>query len=189
MSDFNDFENLSPGGAIVLGLLLDGQGPRSGYDLQKQAATSVGHFWPVTKAHVYSQLPKLESAGFVVTKEVQQSGLPDKRVFAPTPKGSAALSSWLAQADLGEPKLRHPLLLKVFFAADMDRTALAAALDAHEAHTREALERYRMLLSSETAVDGGQERWRRLVVRYGVLSLEADLAWLAEFRQAFTEAA
>lgn len=174
--------DISPGGAIVLGLLLDGHGARSGYDIQKQAAASVAHFWPVTKAHVYAELPKLEASGMVTSKAVTQTKSPNKKLYDVTHNGKAALREWLANVDLGEPKLRHPLLLCIFFAADMERSALISAIDTHQARTEATLDRYRQLYGREPAMDQGQQRGRRLVLLHGVRRLEADLSWLGDVR-------
>lgn len=174
--------DISPGGAIVLGLLLDGHGSRSGYDIQKQAAVSVAHFWPVTKAHVYAELPKLEAAGMVTSKAVTQTKSPNKKLYEVTPSGRIALSEWLANAALGEPKLRHPLLLCIFFAANMDRSSLLAAIDVHQSATEATLDRYKKLFCGKPEVDHGQQCGRRLALLHGVRRLEADLAWLEDVR-------
>ncbi len=174
----------SPGGWLVLGLLMDPPA-RSGYDLQALAARSVAHFWPITKAHVYAELPRLEALGYVRGSAVRQSGVPDKRVYTPTPQGKAAFSRWLAEVDLGEPKLRHPLLVKVFFGAALPPAVLAAELDRHAAELSALRATYTTLL--EQSAGGRRSRaatMRALTLRHGVRRIAADLAWLADVREA-----
>src|ERR671930_78861 len=104
---------LSPGAHAVLGLL--SRQPTSGYELGSMAERPIAHFWPITRAHFYAELARLEAAGLVSATEVSQRRRPDKRVYAITEAGEAALDDWLASAELGREVRRHSLLLKVFF--------------------------------------------------------------------------
>lgn len=178
--------NLPDGAWIVLGFLLDGAGPRSGYDLQAQAARSVANFWPLTKAHVYAALLRLEAAGLVSSTHVEQTGLPDKRVYSPTLAGEEAFGAWLNEADLGAPKLRHPLLVKIFFGGALKPETAVSVLNHHEARCRESLARLTGLIErAEASGRTKSARFRLLAIRHGVISLEAELAWIAETRDAF----
>lgn len=169
----------------MLGFLLDGAGARSGYDLQAQAARSVANFWPLTKAHVYTALPRLESAGYVISRHVEQTGVPDKRVYAPTNEGEGAFRTWLTDTDLGMPKLRHPTLVKTFFGNNLSHDDFSALLDRHEARCLSGIERYTALIqAAEAASDAREAGFRLLAIRHGILSLEADLKWTAEARKA-----
>ena len=177
--------DLPEGAWIVLGFLLDGAGPRSGYDLQAQAARSVAHFWPLTKAHVYTALPRLEAAGYVVSKHVEQTGVPDKRVYAPTKEGEKAFQTWLTDTDLGMAKLRHPTLVKTFFGNNLSHDDFSALLNRHEARCLSGIERYMALIqAAKSAPDAQAVRFRLLAIRHGILSLEADLRWISESRKA-----
>src|SRR6266511_3559331 len=89
---------LSPGAQAVLGLL--SRQPTSGYELGSTAERTIAHFWPITRAHIYAELARLEAAGLVTATEVSQQRRPDKRVYAITGAGEAALDAWLASPDL-----------------------------------------------------------------------------------------
>jgi PadR family transcriptional regulator AphA len=52
---------LSPGAHAVLGLL--SREPTSGYELGSLAERTIAHFWPITRAHIYAELGRLEDAG------------------------------------------------------------------------------------------------------------------------------
>src|SRR6266536_24756 len=104
---------LSPGAYAVLGLLA--REPTSGYELGSLAERTIAHFWPITRAHIYAELTRLEAAGLVSATEVEQQGRPDKRVYAVTAAGERALDAWLDLAELSGERHRHPLLLKTFF--------------------------------------------------------------------------
>lgn len=173
-----------PAGAwIVLGFLLDGSGPRAGYALQAQAARSVAQFWPVTKAHVYAALPRLEAAGLVTSELVEQTGAPDKRVYAATDAGRSGFTAWLGDADLGGATLRHPLLVKIFFGAALPPRLLAAMLAQQETRCREGIADYQRILARAAAERSKSASYRRLAIRHGILALEAELAWIAEVQR------
>jgi DNA-binding PadR family transcriptional regulator len=173
----------STGGWVILGLLLDA--PRSGYELAAIAQRSVSQFWPVTKAHVYGELPRLERLGFVTGKDVPQKGAPDKRTYAVTKRGRTAFREWLAGSDLGEPLLRHPLLLQVFFGAHLPPSRLLDVVDDYRRRIVAAQENYAAILEraaerQSDSSDGNAIAMRRLAIRYALLRLEAEHLWLKE---------
>ncbi|MCD0483643.1 PadR family transcriptional regulator [Streptacidiphilus sp. ASG 303] len=191
----------SVGGYVVLGLLLDG--PASGWELARLADRSIGHFWPVTRAHIYAELPKLADRGWATARDVPQSGAPDKRVYRATAEGEAAFRSWLATVDLTEERGRQPLQLRLFFAAHDDPARLEELLAAWhrraastEEHCADILRRkgvdtaalprleLRPAPRSPQAPDGGPPRLdaRGMTALFGLRRAQADLAWLTEVR-------
>jgi PadR family transcriptional regulator, regulatory protein AphA len=167
---------LSPGAQAVLGLL--SRRPTSGYELGSLAERTIAHFWPITRAHIYAELARLEAAGLVTATEVAQRGRPDKRVYAITEAGEAALDAWLAGPELGHERRRHPLLLKVFFGERIPPARLAGLL----AEERARLEADRDHFLAVAARLEGDPRavWRRATALYGVRCAEGGLAWLDE---------
>lgn len=163
---------VSPAAHVLLGLLLDE--PRSGYELAKVVERSVGHFWPITKAHVYVELPRLAEAGLAVGSRIVQSSLPDKMVFEATEAGAAAFAEWLETSDLGEPRLHHPLLLKLFFASRLPAPVVAALTATRRKEIGSVIANYEERLA--TLPDAS----RRLTLRYGILRLRAELEFLDE---------
>ena len=116
---------LTPLEGGLLGLLARG-GELSGWDLQKQARTSVAYFWPVGRSQTYAALPRLEKLGLVRGRDVPQEGKPDKRLFRLTASGRRALGHWLEEGDTEPP--RNLFLLKVFFGAHTDRSTVRAQI-------------------------------------------------------------
>jgi DNA-binding PadR family transcriptional regulator len=167
---------LSPGAHAVLGLL--SREPTSGYELGSLAERTIAHFWPITRAHIYAELSRLEDAGLVTATEVTQRGRPDKRIYTITQAGERVLDEWLDSADLGDERRRNPLLLKVFFGDRMAPERLASLLAAER-------ERCRVLRDHYTAVaaalqDDPNALMRRATVLYGIRCVEAQLTWLDE---------
>lgn len=173
----------STGGLVILGLLLDG--PRSGYEIVQIIERSIGQFWPMTKAHVYAELPRLADAGFARGERVAQQGAPDKVVYSATAAGRDTFRAWIATADLGAPRLHHPLLLKLFFAAEMSHESVRGLVDQREEEIRRTLAKYGELLSASRKIGPSPRQW---TLRYGVLRLEAELAFLDEVRNQLRKA-
>jgi DNA-binding PadR family transcriptional regulator len=167
---------LSPGAYAVLGLL--SRQPTSGYELGTLAERTIAHFWPITRAHIYSELARLEAAGLVTATAVAQQRRPDKRVYAITSSGEAALDAWLDGPGLGHERRRHPLLLKVFFGERMSPGRLASLLADERARLEADRDRYAAaaakLAGDPVAV------WRRATALYGERCAEAQLVWLDE---------
>ena len=113
----------------MLGLLAL-EGERSGYDLSKQAARSVGHVWAPTKSHLYAVLRRLSAEGLVRSREVAQQGRPDKQLYSLTDAGQAIFQAWLDEPVRGD---RPGLVLRLFLgglaSAESYRGTLEAFLD------------------------------------------------------------
>ena len=111
----------------VLGLLA-WSGESSGYELHKRANRSVGFIWAPARSQLYAVLKRLEGVGLVAGRRVAQLDRPDKRLFALTGDGRAALGDWLGRVDPIEPEDRDGILLKVFFGAYGEPEALRRQL-------------------------------------------------------------
>jgi PadR family transcriptional regulator, regulatory protein AphA len=118
---------LTPTSYIVLGLL-DLAGEATPYRLKQIAAGSVGHFWSLQHAQLYTEPERLARGGYV-TEQREERGR-RRKLYRITDKGRRALRDWRAEptADLSE--LRDPGLLKLFFGADRNDLA-HVQLDAH----------------------------------------------------------
>jgi PadR family transcriptional regulator, regulatory protein AphA len=125
---------LTPTAYIVLGLLELG-GESTPYGLKQLVAGSVGHFWTLQHAQLYSEPERLAKAGYVT--ERRERGGRRRRLYALTDRGRAALDAWRDDPVSERAELREPALLKLFFGTDPRRLA-AAQLPAH----REKLAEY-----------------------------------------------
>src|SRR5439155_9217920 len=97
--------------AALLGLLTRGE--MSGYDLQRAADEAGGFFWAPTKSRIYAVLPQLVERGYATSREIQQTGRPNKQLYRITKPGRAALQAWLEEPPVFEPE-RAPILLKLY---------------------------------------------------------------------------
>ena len=119
-------------------------GPATPYDLKRAAAESVGYFWTLHQAQLYSEPRRLAAAGYV-TERRERSGR-RRRTYAITRAGSAALERWVAEPTDDFTELRDPALLRLFMGAPSGPLARVQA-DVH----RRRLEQYEQLAAGEMA--------------------------------------
>jgi DNA-binding PadR family transcriptional regulator len=118
---------LSPTSFIVLGLL--NQAPGTPYDLKSRVAATIGNFWSVQHAQLYTETARLASEGLL--DERRESEGRRRKTYSITDAGRAALDEWLARSVSELAELRDLALLKIFFGAD----AQMIARDQLEAHS------------------------------------------------------
>ncbi|MET3803175.1 DNA-binding PadR family transcriptional regulator [Nakamurella sp. UYEF19] len=166
---------MAVGGYLVLGLLLDG--PASGYDLGLRASNAIAYFWPITRSHIYVELPKLVERGHATGEDVAQRGVPDKRIYTATEAGLHAFRGWLDGFDLVAERARQPLQIQLHFAGHTASKHLLSQLDHWEQEVRHTLAFCRALLAGY-----GDHPGRGLTARFAINRAQADLAWLAQAR-------
>ena len=106
---------LTPTSYIVLGLL-ELAGESTPYGLKQLVAASVGHFWTLQHAQLYTETERLAAAGYVT--ERRESGGRRRKLYALTDRGREALVAWRDDPASERAELREPSLLKLFFGAD-----------------------------------------------------------------------
>lgn len=110
--------------------------PLTGYDLKQTMDKSTVHFWHAKLSQIYTTLKALEAEGLVKSAVKEQSERPDRRVYSITQAGRKALRAWLAEPDVELSPKKETLILKVFFAGQLERETLLTQLrvqrDLHE---------------------------------------------------------
>lgn len=95
----------------LLGLLA--RAPGSGYDLIREMEEPVGFFWHARRSQIYPTLTRLEKQGYITHTVVEQRDRPDKKVYAITDAGRAALAAWAVEP-MAIPPERDAFMLKVY---------------------------------------------------------------------------
>jgi len=124
---------LTPTSYIVLGLL-ELAGESTPYALKQLVAGSVGHFWTLQHAQLYTETERLAAAGYVT--ESRERGGRRRKLYALTDRGRETLQAWRDDPASERAELREPSLLKLFFGADARRLA-EVQLPAHRAKLAE----------------------------------------------------
>jgi DNA-binding PadR family transcriptional regulator len=124
---------LTPTSFIVLGLL-EQAGGATPYELKRMMSASVGNFWSVQHAQLYTEPERLAAAG-LVSAEHERGGRHRKR-YKLTGAGREVLHAWVLRPTGELSELRDPGLLRLFFGAEV-RPLAGAQLKAHKAKLAE----------------------------------------------------
>jgi DNA-binding PadR family transcriptional regulator len=153
----------------VLALIAERRG--YGYDLVQRFEERVGPAWQLNPSAVYPALDQLERGG-LATSAIQRGGThrSPRVVYTATDAGRTALDAWLGTTDAQAEPVRSDLHLRLAFARDEHRDALAVQLAAHEQACTRLLARY----PRQTPPD----RLVALVDDAVSARLRAELAWL-----------
>jgi len=111
----------------ILGLLQ--QEERTGYDLKTSCFDQcIAHLWPADQAQIYRTLDKLVEQGWITCTVEIQHDRPNRKVYSVTEAGKAELIRWL-QCPQPLPTVREPLLVQLFFAAQLPNEAIIHLLE------------------------------------------------------------
>ncbi len=152
----------------LLGLLE--QEPSHGYELKRQYDQYFGRDKPLPYGQVYGTLSRLARDGRVLAEGNAPGEGPDRKRYAITVEGEAALATWLANPEAPEPHLQTVLAIKVILALLLQRPAdayLDAQRHAHLARMREL-----------TAIRREAPLVDALLADHAIFHLEADLRWI-----------
>ena len=165
---------LTPTSYIVLGIL-EWCGRSTPYELKGLVAISVGNFWTLQHAQLYSEPERLASAGYV-TEEREEGGR-RRKTYEITATGREALAEWRRAPSAELAELRDHGLLKLFFGADA-ATLAPAQIEAH----REKLAEYE---ATQEADPGTPPRGPWLALEAGV---RAERGWIVYWEWVLEEA-
>ncbi len=151
---------------VVLGFV-QWAGEATPYRLKQLVAGSVGNFWTLQHAQLYTEPERLARAGYL--SEERESGGRRRKVYTVTDRGRRALDEWRAEPTDAIPELRAPALLKLFFGAD---PAALAPLQI-EAQRRKLAEYEQIRDSMPASVPEGP----RLALEAGIASARQQIEW------------
>jgi PadR family transcriptional regulator, regulatory protein AphA len=171
----------------ILGFL--SQAPLSGYDLKKLFAASDMLYWSGNNNQIYTSLVQLHQEG-LVTKEVHyQEDNPPRKVYSITEEGIAALRAWLASPP-ELPQLRHPFLIQLLWADQLEPAELDTLLAQYEEELRVKVlmtreqERRRTAESAESA---RQALLWQMIGENWLTHYQHELNWTQDLRQRLLE--
>jgi DNA-binding PadR family transcriptional regulator len=158
----------------LLGLLA--QRPRHGYELRAAFSAFVGGgAWDVKPAQIYTTLNRLEEVGLVQTvSDLGEGDEPDRRVYAVTPDGQAALREWLA-AGSAVDHLRDEFFVKMMLALALEDAEPERVIRTQRARLYQELH---AATGQRDAFNPALELAPILLLDKAIMHLEADLRWL-----------
>ncbi|HEY90972.1 MAG TPA: PadR family transcriptional regulator [Dehalococcoidia bacterium] len=154
---------------------------RSGYDLKKAFDATVAHIWPAKQSQIYLTLARLNKAGLVELRVVQQDGKPNRKVYHITEAGLDELRRWLA-CPLPLTPVRDAFLVQMTWADSIETHEIAGLIDAWEIAHRKRLAECRWFLY-KLEQNPPKGRWGRVLIPLAVEQLimaeETSLRWAA----------
>jgi DNA-binding PadR family transcriptional regulator len=166
----------------VLGLL--DQRPRHGYELHAAFEAVVGEEnWDVKPAQIYATLSRLQENGLVVENAIEQSGGPEKRIYAITNEGKAALEEWY-HAAVARAHQHDEFFIKLMLCL------VTGATDPRKLIRTQRTQLYQDLHGvtvQRNRADPRAELAKILLYDKTIMHLEADLRWLDMTESRLTE--
>ena len=129
---------------VILGMLSIAPN-KSGYDIRKAIAETVGHFWSESYGQIYPTLKRLAAKKLIVLTKPSKNARKGRQQYSLTHAGRAYLSEWLA-IPYQDDQPRNEFLLKLFFGRAVD-------LDVSIAHVRDYQEKNRKMLGTLQTVE------------------------------------
>src|ERR1700753_2666198 len=87
--------------------------PMTGYELAKTFDSSIGFFWKTDHQQIYRELSRLRDRGYILGREVVQTGKPNKLVYTMTPEGRAAFRHWANRPSV-PASIKDDLLIRLY---------------------------------------------------------------------------
>lgn len=160
---------------LCLGVLALGEA--SGYEIKKDIEEGLfSHFIDASYGSIYPALTQLAGEGLVTVRAEEQTGKPDKKVYAITEAGRAALAKWISVTHRRD-KYRSEFLFQMLLQEFISPEVMQAAIDKQLDDLKEDLERI-----AECRCSAEQPVGARFVADYGEAVLTAAVKVLMEKR-------
>lgn len=160
---------------LCLGVLTLGEA--SGYEIKKEIEEGVfTHFIEASFGSIYPALTQLHADGLVTVRAQEQTGRPDKKVYALTGAGRQALTKALSVLP-AKDKFKSEFLFQMLMSDYLKPDMLLAAIDRQLAHLREDLTGIEECQCAEMPLSGA-----RFVADYGRAVLTASVSYLEQKR-------
>ena len=148
----------------------------SGYELKKEIEDGMySHFIDASFGSIYPALTQMNAEGLLTLRSEEQSGRPDKKVYAITDSGRAALARSLAVLPANN-KFKSEFLFEMLLQHFVSKEHLDLAIDKHHTDLSEDLAKIaqKQLHPDKSKCDAGS----LFVMGYGESVLRAALNYL-----------
>jgi len=158
---------------LCLGVLSTGEA--SGYEIKKEIEEGMfSHFIEASFGSIYPALTQLAGEGLVTVREEEQTGKPDKKVYAITETGNKALARAIAVL-LAKDNYKSEFLFQMLLHQHISEDVMLGAIDKQLDDLKADLARIDECRSSEQPHAGA-----RFVADYGEAVLTAAVKCLNE---------
>jgi DNA-binding PadR family transcriptional regulator len=119
----------------------------SGYELAKRFDVSLAYFWRASHQQIYQELKKMADKSWLSARSVEQSGKPNKVIYALTDLGKSALNDWVQAAGKVQPA-KDDLLVKLYNVGHCDVAPILRELEERQQLSLERLTLFRRIRRS-----------------------------------------
>jgi DNA-binding PadR family transcriptional regulator len=159
----------------LLGLIAE-QPEISGYDIMKMFDLQMAHYWHALPGQIYPTLDEMLQVGLITSRDVIQSGRPNKRLFKITPAGERTLVSWL-ESPFEPMRIKYPSLLRSRFLGNLGADGARAMLEEERFGWENNLRLYREL---ERKYFSGAAAARNVNAMFSWFTLKRGIIWMEE---------
>lgn len=149
----------------------------TGYELTQKLKERMGNVWNSSHQQTYQELSKLVVERCVTFEEVPQSGKPDRKVYSITEQGRDVLAEWV-NTPTRRPKVRDPLLLKLFAGELWEEANLVEEVCTHRRHWQDTLANYRAIEARYFSEPDQLSQHYRLQHLALIRGIEVNQSWL-----------
>jgi DNA-binding PadR family transcriptional regulator len=173
---------------VVLSLLAER--PMHGYEVAAELRRrDVADWAGISRPQIYYSLKKLNAQRLIrARREAPERGPADRRVFAPTDAGMAALHKALAEDAWATQRPPTPFVTWMVLAIHAGPRAIRAMFERRRAFVQQELARERETMKAFDAIpadaDGPTIPIGRALVSLGIREFELELDWLDEAERA-----
>lgn len=157
--------------------------PASGYDLKRTIERSIYFIWNATSPQIYSTLRKLREEGCITSQSLPQQGKPDKQIHTITPRGEAALHTFVSEP-IHASVTRDEVLLRIFLGNFAEEGAIKRELLSYLERIREErsyMEAVEARISAHPGRKSSARKFQLLSLRIKVAQLRATEEELVSF--------
>jgi PadR family transcriptional regulator AphA len=148
--------------------------PMTAYDIKKFMDRTTGYFWTEREGQLYPTLKELEQKKLVTSKEKEALKIGFKKIYSITQRGREHLKIWLAKP-VETQVYRNELLLKLFFGNNQEIENNLRLLKGSLIELEQSIGMIKVI---NTAQVGSQRKiYPDIVIDYGLMLLEAEIAW------------
>jgi len=162
----------------ILGILTHGD--QSGYDIRKHINGSIGYFWQESYGQLYPALKNMVSQGLLTMHIEKNEGKPDKKIYQITSAGKDVFLKWLKKPVESYPKVRHELLLKLFFGNETTPQINTAHVTEYRQQCIHFLEEIKKIKDALKDNANPAAVYWLITVSNGLHTLNAEIAWCDE---------
>jgi PadR family transcriptional regulator AphA len=162
----------------LLGLLT--LGPKTGYEIKKSIEESIGFFWQESFGQIYPTLKKMEQLGFVESQDSSEGSGKSKTTYKITKLGQKELKKYL-ESSLSKNIVRNELLLKIFFASNMDLKILKKQLEEIKKDCKSNLKLFLSIKQKNFVnceVNNKDSIFWGFTLEYGISNMKMNLDWI-----------